>query len=85
MDKEKLVKLINVKDAVEAQMIEDLLITEDIHCDKQFVGSGQYLNIYMGVSMSGIDLYVWEHDFEKAYDLVKAFFSGEMIDNGEVE
>ena len=59
-------KLYNAKDELEANMIASILKESGIECLIQDVGAGQYLNISMGFTVYGKDIYVDEGQYEAA-------------------
>lgn len=58
VEQEGLVKLANLLDPLESEMLQDLLRQEGIPVLAKDKESGGYLKIYMGYSMFGEDLYV---------------------------
>lgn len=67
--------LVSVSDA-EADVIESLLQSYGIPVMRKYKEAGAFLNIYMGTSMYGIDLYVPSKELERAK---------EILDNREQE
>jgi hypothetical protein len=59
--------LVSVSDKMEANIIESLLRESHIPVLKKYKESGAYLNIYMGASPFGIDLYVPSKKLAEAY------------------
>ncbi|KUG03480.1 hypothetical protein ASZ90_019116 [hydrocarbon metagenome] len=60
----------NVRDHIEAGMIKSLLNEAGITVLEKSKGSGAYMEIYMGISPGGIDLYVPAGQFGKAAQLL---------------
>ncbi len=73
--------LISVPNEIEAGMIETLLAEENIPVIRKQRGAGQYLEIYMGMSTYGIDLYVAEEHLE----LAKALAGQTQEQSGELD
>ncbi len=73
--------LASVPNEIEAGMIETLLTEENIPVIKKQRGAGQYLEIYMGMSTYGVDLYVAEEHLE----LAKALIGQTQEQNGELD
>ncbi len=72
VEQEGLVKLANLLDPLESEMLQDLLRQEGIPVLAKDKESGGYLKIYMGYSMFGEDLYVRESDYERAQELMQS-------------
>ena len=69
--KNGLVALTDLQDAIESEMLQDLLRQEQIPVMvRGDEGSGDYLKIYMGYSMFGESLYVRAADYERAKELL---------------
>lgn len=62
--------LTSVPNEIEAGMIENLLAEENIPVIRKQRGAGQYLEIYMGSSTYGVDLYVKEEHLAMAKLLI---------------
>ena len=69
----------NVADEQEAVMVESVLGTEGIPIQRKHKENGSYLEVYMGMSKYGIDLFVPED----AAELAKAILDSEVIDMPE--
>ena len=69
----------NVADEQEAVMVESVLGTEGIPIQRKHKENGSYLEVYMGMSRYGIDLFVPED----AAELAKAILDSEVIDMPE--
>ncbi|WDV45369.1 hypothetical protein PV797_17845 [Clostridiaceae bacterium M8S5] len=63
---EKNTFLMNVLDDIEAGAIESLLNSYGIPTLRKYKSTGEYTNIYMGRSVSGVDLYVPLKLYEEA-------------------
>jgi len=73
--------LTSVPNEIEAGMIETLLAEENIPVIRKQRGAGQYLEIYMGTSTYGVDLYVAEEHLVMAKTLI-----GHLLEqNGELD
>jgi hypothetical protein len=68
----KPVKLTSVANEMEAKMLLSYLQSYGISCYKKDAKIGGYMNIYMGYSIFGEDIYVDEEDYDIAADLLKA-------------
>jgi hypothetical protein len=82
----KPVKLINVTNSIEAGIIMNLLLNNNIPCIKKDKFLGGYMNLYMGYSVYGEDIYVDEGDYEKALDVISILTpeeDTEVSDTGE--
>lgn len=72
MEGMKPVKIYSCADRVDADMITETLNDHGIPAYSESKGSGDYMNIYMGASMFGNDIYVNEKDADRAKEIVKA-------------
>lgn len=72
MEGMKPVKICSCADRVQADMITETLNERGIPAYSESKGSGDYMNIYMGTSMFGNDVYVNEKDADKAKEIVSA-------------
>ena len=70
----KLKLLTTVSSFTESQMITSLLKDEGIPVLVKDLGLGGVMKVTMGYTVFGQELYVSETDFERAAELVKAFF-----------
>ena len=66
------VYLTTVLDRVEADIVESLLNSYNIPVLRKYREIGGYLNIYMGNTNSGVDIYVPSELFEVAKDLIES-------------
>lgn len=65
------VKLTSAATRVEAEMMEKMLEEYGIPCFIKDLESGGYMNIYMGYSVFGSEIYVREGDLERAKSLLE--------------
>ncbi|HJC74792.1 MAG TPA: DUF2007 domain-containing protein [Candidatus Mediterraneibacter faecavium] len=72
MEGMKPVKIYSCADRVDADMITETLNDRGIPAYSESKGSGDYMNIYMGASMFGNDIYVNEKDADRAKEIVAA-------------
>lgn len=73
------VKLKSVANNVEAELIINLLHNNNIECIKKSKESGDYMNIYMGYSIFGEDIYVNEDDYEAAIEVLNSLPNNEEL------
>jgi len=66
----KPVKITSVSNTIEAELILNLLRNNGIPCFKKYNGAGGYLNLYMGYSIYGEELYVDKSDYQRALDII---------------
>lgn len=64
--------LITASDSIEADIIESKLATAEIPVYKKFRGPGAYLNIVLGNTSMGIDLFVPEERIKEAKGLLES-------------
>lgn len=64
--------LLNVRDEIEASLIESVLNGSGIAMVKKYCDAGGYVNIYMGTSVTGIDIYVSSKNYDIAKELIEA-------------
>jgi hypothetical protein len=81
----KPVKLVNVTNHIDAGIIMNLLLNNDIPCFKKDKFLGGYMNLYMGYSVYGEDIYVDERDYEKALDIISILTPEEDADELDAE
>ena len=62
--------LTSVSNRIEAEMMEALLNSNGIPVLKKSRGAGGYLNIYMGATIFGVDLYVPSRLLKKAKEII---------------
>ena len=63
--------LTSVSNSIEAEMLEALLTSSGVPVMKKFKGAGEYLNIYMGMTNLGVDLYVPSKLLAQARDILE--------------
>ncbi|MDF2801951.1 MAG: hypothetical protein K0S61_1854 [Anaerocolumna sp.] len=68
---EHVVFLTNVRHKYEADIIEGILTSNNIKVLINYREAGSYLSIYMGDSLLGLDIYVFESDYETAKELIE--------------
>lgn len=83
MEGMKPVKVCSCADRVQADMITVTLNEQGIPAYSESKGSGDYMNIYMGTSMFGNDIYVNEEDVERAKEIISVLTS--EIDSADAE
>lgn len=79
----KMVKICNVSDQMQAELLSSVLRENHIPCFSKKTGSGEYLTVSMGFSVYGEDLYVPEQEKEKALGIIKKF-QMQSVDNEDV-
>jgi len=75
--------LMSTADSVEAGVIESLLKSYNIPVLMKHKETGAYLNIYMGMSSFGVELYVPESKLEEAKEIIGNNSSDIMAENVE--
>lgn len=73
------IKLISVANNIEAELIINLLHNNNIECLKISKEAGGYMNIYMGYSIFGEDIYVNETDYQTAKELLNEISNNEEL------
>lgn len=68
------VLLVTASDENEANILQSLLEANNIPSLRKHRGNGDYLQIYMGVSYLGIDIFVMKSRYEEAKALITAKF-----------
>lgn len=68
----KLVPLANLQTPLEAEMLMDVLRQENISVMTKDEGSGGYMKIYMGFSIYGETVYVYDYDYPRAREIMLA-------------
>ncbi|MDA3847096.1 MAG: DUF2007 domain-containing protein [Vallitaleaceae bacterium] len=63
-------KVTVASDNMEAEIIISILDSSNITAHKTYDSSGEYMNIYMGSSMQGVNILVGEEDYEDAMEIV---------------
>lgn len=80
------VKVTSAANDIDAGLIMNLLINNNIPCFKKDNGAGGYMNVYMGYSVYGEDIYVDRKDYEAALDLINSLEPDkESIDSEAVD
>ncbi len=69
----------NVADDQEAVLVESVLGTENIPVQRKYKEAGNYMEVYMGMSKYGVDLYVPDN----ALELAKGLLESEAMDMPE--
>lgn len=64
------IKIGSFSNAIDAGIIMELLADNQIPCYKKSQGAGGYMNIYMGYSVFGEDIYVSQKDYQRAKELI---------------
>lgn len=72
----QLVALVNLQTELEANMLMDILQQEGISVLTKEAGSGGYMKIYMGYSIFGETLYVYDYDYPRAREIMLALQQG---------
>lgn len=65
------VKIYSAPDAISGEMIQNLLHNEGIECYKKELETGNFMNIYMGYSVFGEEIYVNAMDEKAAREILK--------------
>lgn len=71
MDAMKRVKVYSCAKRFQADMIIEALKSEGIPAYSQSDGSGEYMEIYMGTSLFGENIYVDENDARRAEEIIR--------------
>ena len=71
MDAMKPVKVYSCAKRFQADMIIEALKSEGIPAYSQADGSGEYMEIYMGTSLFGENIYVDENDARRAEEIIR--------------
>ncbi len=71
MDAMKPVKVYSCAKRFQADMIIEALKSEGIPAYSQSDGSGEYMEIYMGTSLFGENIYVDENDARRAEEIIR--------------
>lgn len=80
------VKVTSAANDINAGLIMNLLINNNIPCFKKDIGAGGYMNVYMGYSVYGEDIYVDRKDYEAALDLISSLEPDkESVDNESID
>ena len=73
---EKITKIFNAADQIQAEMIHDHLKQNGIETMSKQSGTGEYMSIAMGYSVYGTDIYVREDQKAKAESLINELLEG---------
>jgi len=73
----KPVKLTNVSNEIDAQLVLNMLKNNNIPCFVKRKFSGGYMQVYMGFSVFGEDIFVSERDYNTAMDLLPVMLASE--------
>ena len=85
-EKELWAFLVNVHDSIEEGLLSSMLADVGIPVLKKSRGSGDYMEIYMGISPSGIDLYVPDSKLNESKEIINGLVSlAEEIEDGVEE
>ncbi len=78
--------LVNARDHIEAGMLSSILSEAGIPVMNKSKGSGAYMEIYMGISHTGIDLYVPGDRLNEALQILRGQVEAEeqVEESGEV-
>ena len=68
--------LATIDETVEIEMLRELLETNNILMMTKHRETGEFLEIYAGMTIFGADLYVAEPQYDAAFELYQAFFTG---------
>gem|GEM_PF-1374721 len=68
--------LATLNETVEIEMLRELLEANNILLMTQHRETGEFLEIYAGITLFGADLFVAETQYDAAFELYQAFFSG---------
>ncbi len=77
--------LLSVTDTVEADLIINTLKNNNIECFKKDKGTGSYMNLYMGYSIYGQEIYVNQEDYEQAKQICEEIFLKHCSEEEAVE
>ncbi len=81
---DNLVKIKSVANNIEAELIMNLLKNNNIQCLKKSREAGDYMNIYMGYSIFGEDIYVNDKDCDAALELLNSLSDDESLTDNYV-
>ncbi len=65
------IKIYSAQDAITGEMVCNLLRNEGIACYRQELETGNYMNLYMGYSVFGEDIYVNSRDVDRAGEVLE--------------
>lgn len=78
------VKIYSAPDAISGEMIRNLLHNEGIECYKKELETGNFMNIYMGYSVFGEEIYVNAVDEKAAREILKVLEPEHQEDGGDL-
>lgn len=78
-------KLTSTDNTVSANIIKGLLEEKAIPCYTKDLETGNYMNLYMGYSVFGKEIYVDEADYEDAKALLEEIQNDETVQDEEIE
>jgi len=81
-EKDQWAFLVNVHDSIEEGMLSSLLADDGIPVLKKSRGSGAYMEIYMGISYTGIDLYVPEGKLSESREIIESVRIIDEVEDG---
>jgi hypothetical protein len=67
--------LVNVANEIELEVIQSLLKSYEIPVRIKYKESGAYLNIFMGSTSTGIDIFVPESKLNEAQEIIKGNYN----------
>lgn len=73
-------KLAVLNNLVELEMLKELLMDYDIQLIVKHQEAGDFMALYTGNTIFGIEVYVAKDQFEKAKELYKGFFKGDYVE-----
>lgn len=73
------IKVKSVANTIEADLLINYLLNNNIACFKKSRDAGEYLNIYMGYSIFGEDIFVDQKDYQIATDLLSDITSNDEL------
>jgi hypothetical protein len=72
-------KLADVGNSFEADSLEALLRSFDIPVLVKPAGAGGYMEVYMGYTRLGVDVYVPQEDYERAAEIFQAYANRDYV------
>lgn len=79
----KPIKLTSVANDIEAKMLLSYLQSYGISCYKKDVKIGGYMNLYMGYSIFGEDIYVDVDEYDIAVDLLQSMEDSNLVEESK--
>ena len=79
-EKKKMIRIYNAKDQIEANRLVAFLQEAEIPCYAAGPGSGEYMQITMGYSVFGMDIYVREEDAVRTRKFLEEFLEEDNSD-----